>query len=1610
MKGRPHPASVTDSTDLTLRQLCALMVVVLLCTVDARAQDRNAEAKAAEAEKKAAAQNAAEQKKKEAAADEAGEAQSEDGAPANPLTDLIKRVFGGGDNAEEMSGEEETAESEAADDASFPGRDNVDAHAASSPKLNKNLTLARRAVEQEEWLDAVRLLQALLDEPQDFLYPRPDGEWVSLQREAELRIATLPEAGRRTYQTEYTGVAQQMLTAGGGLGNLEACIEVARRYGHTQPGQRAADAIATMYFDRGAYDLAARWYLDLWETRGPVTESVEWRARAIYALILAGRDDEVSSLLNALGDEAVVPWLARSDEGGRMADWLQQQEPAPSGPIPEYENWVTLYGSPSRIGSATGGDPLLLRRWQQPLTYRYAIKRQIDDLLLDLEDNQRAPIPAMMPVVVNGRVAFRTLRGLAVADIATGRLLWESSEGVSPERLLTGDAQSNSPSRTVRMRIVGRVVADYGANQFDQHQLTGLLFRDGGYGLLSSDGRRLFAIEQSALMAQSNYGYWWGGMDPSSQDAFGRDWASNQIVAFDLESGAQLWEVGGRRMHEPFDPPLAGTFFLGPPVADGEQLYVIGERDKEVILFVLSSQNGELLWSQVLAAVTTSIEFDSVRRLWACQPSVDAGTIVCPTGAGWLIALDRHTRRIQWAHRYAARRDDGRNNGGAQMHSLQPLNERWCQAAPILADGRVVFTPDEQPDETGQDQPRLLCLDALSGQKLWEQEKGNSLYLGGVFNGTVVVVGRHDVRGLSLQDGSAIWTTPVPAESGPPAGRGAAVGDRFLLPLVSGELWALDVNSGQIDSRSRLPEDAPTLGNLVMHDGTLLSLGAYELTGFEQRDTFEQQIAVRKAADPSDLWASVREAEMLSVTRDYAAALAALDRAERESAGADPELVERHRRLTFETLLALTRADLTGRDDEFGRAGGLTESAAENLELTRVDAARRVARGDWEGAFDIYWQLPRQYPADLMIDDGDVTIRLDLWAGGRLASLWEQVPADRRASLDVLVRDAVTAALIGSRDEQVQIERLCRFHTAAADVTWALIERASQDGDFAAAEVRLRRLIAGGDPVSAARAWHRLGQLLVQFGQSIDAAACFAALERQYADVALPDGQTGAVAADAWFDAEQLDRDILGSPEVAVWSNDEFELSRSRRTGGNFYYGQPPVILDSGEAFYDRHEFVFQPQSQSPSLRIEGIASDEAYWTVPLRTSQPQNYNQGAAVMTSGLQAVVLHQGVLHALSLPDRRVLWSQALSERGHNVYTRNVYDNDSHSLQPANGFTSRAGLTRGQSPAGMLAMATPTGVAYYGRGEFVVVDPVTGEVLWRRRGIPPQTSLYGNADTIYVVTPNRANTHAVRAADGQRIDVENLPELVEDAVAVRQAGLVLVERGSSRRTLGASRGKLLVRLYDPITDAEAWRHEFDARSRLAWLDPQTLLVLDESSSDCLSINAETGESVQLGTVPVNLVKDSSEVLAVADAEHVYIVLNHLRNSFVSYVNPPAVRVNGTVVALRRNGQGEAWQRVVENQNLLLTQFAHSPLMVFLTYQHVHLEKLQTVYAKSQLVVLDKGTGAVAVEDDRASPGGGYYQLELSRSDRSLEIRSHNERILIQAREPAPAAAASR
>ena len=57
------------------------------------------------------------------------------------------------------------------------------------------------------------------------------------------------------------------------------------------------------------------------------------------------------------------------------------------------------------------------------------------------------------------------------------------------------------------------------------------------------------------------------------------------------------------------------------------------------------------------------------------------------------------------------------------------------------------------------DAKSVHCLNLADGTLAWSQKRSeDDLYLGGVFAGRVLIVGKKNVRGLSLERGETLWT------------------------------------------------------------------------------------------------------------------------------------------------------------------------------------------------------------------------------------------------------------------------------------------------------------------------------------------------------------------------------------------------------------------------------------------------------------------------------------------------------------------------------------------------------------------------------------------------------------------------------------------------------------------------------------------------------------------------------------------------------------------------------------------------------------------------------------------------------------------------------------
>ena len=1519
----------------------------------------------------------------EAEAAEADEpAQAKPAAP-NPLGNLIRRIFGGpnGGNNPRAPQNPDTPDDPANQPANgdTTARDQVDARAPHDPSQAKELRQAATHIQNGEHRQAMERLQRLLDRSDDSLVRLPNGKWVSVRHEANRILGELPAELLETYRLQYGVFARSLLEEAQKEHNLTRLADVAGRYFHTEAGQHAANHLGTMHFDRGEFGMAARWFEQLVTVRSPIARDPRWRLKAAFALRQSGNVAAGEKIIRDLQSEGLLKGLQLGGAPVNADSWLTQSHLAPKGAA-SLDDWPLFYGSADRTGTATGGEPLLLPRWSQPLTSSQPTRELIGMMSEDLADQQRAAIPAFFPLMVDGKVVFRTLRGVQVVDAEKGTSLWETREGVSAEQILNG-----LPGQDEDFRVARQVfIQQYHGQNADQHQLTSLLFRDGTYGIISSDGRQLFAIEDHAMMSRHHYGYnAWGGFDPGQNDPHFRNWSSNKIVAYDLSNGRPRWEIGGVAMDEPFDLPLAGTYFFGTPTPDGDELYVVGEKDQQIRLYALDAQTGHPRWDQLLAFSDVKIEQDLGRRLWTSQVSISNGVIVCPTTVGWLVGVDRLNHAVLWAHRYSKpSREQQRRQRGLSMSQPGDLNSRWAPSAPVLVGNRVLFTPSEDPT--------LVCLDLFDGTQHWQTPKGDHLYLATTHNGRAILVGKQSVTALAIDNGKTVWTLPIAGSDGRPSGVGVAVEGHYHLPLGSGQLWTIDLAKGKVLAKSWLSDSQEPLGNLALYRGMLLSQGPQGLTSFEQREAVESEIRRRKEANPRDSWALLREADIQLLNRDHSAALASLRAIDAENV--PDELVARYRASMIETLSTMIRGDFAGRDREHQELAKFVESDEESLHFRRLSAERLHARKEYRAAFDLYWDLASQSVEEpiTVASPFPVTLGFDRWLTGRLADLWIELPENDRADLAARIETAAGELGANNRRGRERFALLFGFHPSAVKIEQQLAEAAAKAGDFPRAESLLLDLARNGDSEVASQALADLGNLMAAAGLPRDAGRYYERLTSQNANATLADGRTARETVEAL-----LADGIIARPQTArtaSWGDGGLQLVRS---GMNYDANEVQDLgeMQSDAPFFRDHRLEIHHQHQR--LAVIGGDNDELHWLLPLRSSARSMQGNYSAVRSSGHLLFLLHRDVLHALSPVDRRVLWTKPLESRGQAAGGNRVPVRRSQQralLQPTSNLSGQNVLTLEATSSGLMPVANSDYVCVYGRRDFSVLDALTGEIRWTCSDIPPNTLLFGNAQVLFVVPPDRTKTTALRPLDGKPLALPAPETLMARAIRFVERGLVLVEQTGTGGLLGLSKPEMTVRLHDPLTGRDHWKASFPHNSTAALVDDRTLLVLDAEGQPSL-LDFDSGRTVTFDQAIAAGSRRSGSYHALADEHRVYILANNPnRRGYYYSENLPSVQVNGDITVYDRHTGKRLWQQKVTAQNLLQQHFHHSPILTFAARNYVR--KGQMAYGTVTVVAIDKNTGRKLV-DHTIPSNSGFRALDINMTERYVELSSYNERI---------------
>lgn len=1133
-------------------------------------------------------------------------------------------------------------ETEEAGNSPERGRDPVDARAPENRQVTQLLDRITRQVERGEWATAVPQLQNVLDQSPTGMVRVGKGRFISVASAANELLGRMPREWRARYVKQFEAVAAKSLDEALFVGDFRAVANVAGRYQHTTAGSQAIRAIALRHADRGEYSLAWHWLQKTKADKLPETQ----RLQVSLIAKLSGQD---------MGD------LPKSEPLAMVRGSLS--------------DWPMLMGRADRRGIAAPRVPMLIESWTQPLLDSQSSEKNIRRAIRNVLDSQSGVVPAAIPVVVDGRIACRTVSGVSVFDAETGGLLWRTRREASTVSTFESLPTTNRYSRMRTTR---------------DERIQDFIFRDGVHGLLSSDGQRLFVIEDQMMPRQS---YSVSRIRNGTTSKLAQQTATNSLAAYNIQTGAIEWRIGGVDSTEVFKPTLAGHYFHGVPVAYRDELFVVTEQDNAVRLQVLDAVTGEAKWSQLLAFVDTPIERDLFRRMLTAQVTVSHGMILCPTTADWLVAIDPLTQGILWIQRHETKTAKVTSRSGRRTRSVPPLSSQWAPSAPVVAGSTVVFTP---PEST-----RIEALDVTTGKRRWSAPKLTRSYLAGVTDKHALLVGRSQISGVALEDGRTAWNLKLPDRVFA-AGRGIIAGEFLHQPISSGKVISVSVESGKISHEAASTTDR-LFGNLVMHSNGLVLQTPTGLSGFALRPVENKP--------PNSLTQALKAAQVLLTDGEASKAVELIDQFEPE-APTEAEAEQRLRILKAALLMRVQR-DPSAPATDLDR---LAELGADKGVLSRLRLTRQMLAEDYSSAFRALVAMYKFGNSDAFVEEKRVRVRHDRWIGEKLIETWNHLDAEAKSSVEDLISELSMADQ--SRD---RFTTVFSFHPTATELLKKQFDEHIQAKQFVEAEKILRTFRRLKLEPTAELAF-QCATALASEGHRTDAVSMLAEYQLNDRITELPPAREEPDKRDRWQQMKWRSEYVTSSlspgrfPEVPAYRSD-------------MQFHRDYVCLRSASGLSGRMTFL--------SLKDERVL-----WSLPMPGTSGSR-----SVIPNGRSLLVVRGNRLSCVSPTERRVLWGYVLP--ANTIKAQRVFHKLT-SIRELRQPTQFGGMWR------PLAIVNEEYVCIRDQRKIQILDAATGRLRWSRDDISPAAQIVGTTEAIFVEGADEVSQASFRATDGQLLPV--------------------------------------------------------------------------------------------------------------------------------------------------------------------------------------------------------------------------------------------------------------
>jgi outer membrane protein assembly factor BamB/tetratricopeptide (TPR) repeat protein len=1233
-------------------------------------------------------------------------------------------------------------------------------HSPEARDIQKQLKKAKQLLRDGRYAEGLPLLDDILEKSQDYFDSVEQNQVArnGLKSEAQRLIGEQPADGLKSYETLFGAKAERMLADALTAGDMTAVAEVARRYFHTRAGYEATLLIGRHQLDHNEPLAAALCFQRL--SNSPAAEKYEPTLSVMLAAcwLRGGMDERSRQVMTDLkkrdpdatirlaGKE--VKLFAGVDEAHAMS-WLIENFGSQKGAAAiDAANWAMFRGNPARNATSAGGMPLLNPRWRAQIAPNRDAEKAVASARQEGLDRSMPMIPVMQPLAVADWVMMRTPSGLIGLDFNSGKRVWEIHSPVET-------ASETLPSNGF-VRFNGALIKVQGLN------LTDRLWENATYGTISSDGEYVFQLEEVTeppMIREMPGRAMWRRGQPVTFDT-----PTNELAAYELRTQGKIkWRVGGKKKDFDVEPQLTEAYFLGPPLPLMGRLYVLAEMKGEIRLVALDAKTGKLDWSQQLASPEdTNVIGNEYRRTTGVSPSYADGILTCPTSAGAVVAVDIANRALVWGYEYPHTQQVPAPGmmvarGGMVVNSFSNqsyMGDRWSDASATVADGSVILTPIESD--------QLFCLSLLDGKLLWKMDRGDNVYVAGVQGGNVLLVGRKQVQAYKLDDGKPAWSNPLLLPQGSmPSGRGFISGDRLYLPLSSAEVASVDVAAGTIVARAKSRKGIIP-GNLICYKGSVISQGVDSLDRFFQIEPLQKEVTAALAANPNDPVALANQGNIELDEGKVSDAIGHISKSYSTSA------LPSTRELLVEALLADLGRDFASARGTVGELEKLVVLDGERTSFLRLLAQGLGQSGDHLGALDAYLRLI-DLPggqSEPEVVSSVLSVRRDRWIRARAAELYAEVTSEERAKFDAAVTERLGKALAAKQPKDLRrFIAYFGFHPTADEAREQLYAQLTQSETALERELLLEDLERSNVAARRRAAVAQMAMFLNDAGKYDEAAIYYHRLESEFPDVVCLSGKTGKQLVESLPADSPMRRAVAQSspwPEGAVRrEGSEIRIMRSTPQQRPFalnWRGSRPAIFDTVSVAFD--------QQQQMVVGRDGIGHDRFRLSINESGQnnrlgfQPISPELNFATAQGHLLVVNLGNQVLALDTLRPQgsgsRTLWQQELVELTPNLF-------NGQPLQPKEirlpWGASRHVPQVGQGGAS-LGVVGPllNRCIFVARGrDLTAFDPLTGEVLWSRRGIEPGSELFGDDEAIVVAPPDNmkdGKALILRSTDGEQL----------------------------------------------------------------------------------------------------------------------------------------------------------------------------------------------------------------------------------------------------------------